>query len=153
MKICIECGRQLFDYDESCDKCNSNNVITEQEYKNITEEIKNANVLKRKKILQDDNYKKIYNIMQQPKNQIVKPLILQNKPIVENEAEYWKRINKHTLNKPNIIEPTVECPYCHSTDTKKISTASKAGHFALFGVFSLSRNSKQWHCNNCKSDF
>ncbi len=50
-------------------------------------------------------------------------------------------------------KPIIECPYCHSTNTKKISTASKAGHFALFGVFSLSRNSKQWHCNNCKSDF
>jgi sarcosine oxidase delta subunit len=50
-------------------------------------------------------------------------------------------------------KPTVECPYCHSTNTKKITNTSKAIHTAIFGVFSLSRNSKQWHCNKCNSDF
>ncbi len=44
----------------------------------------------------------------------------------------------------------VECPYCHATNVKKITNTSKAVHTALFGVFSVSRNSKQWHCN---SDF
>ncbi|MCM1185235.1 MAG: hypothetical protein NC251_12650 [Lachnoclostridium sp.] len=47
----------------------------------------------------------------------------------------------------------VECPYCHATNVKKISTTSKAVHTAVFGLFSISRNSKQWHCNNCQSDF
>lgn len=50
-------------------------------------------------------------------------------------------------------KPTVECPYCHSTDTKKISGASKAGSIALFGFFAMPKASKQWHCNKCKSDF
>ena len=52
-------------------------------------------------------------------------------------------------------KPTVEveCPYCHSSDTKKITNTSKAVHTALFGIFSISRNSKQWHCNECNSDF
>ncbi len=47
----------------------------------------------------------------------------------------------------------VECPYCHSTDTKKITNTSKAVHTAFFGIFSVSRNSKQFHCNQCGSDF
>lgn len=47
----------------------------------------------------------------------------------------------------------VECPYCHSTNTKKISTTSKVGSVALFGIFAIGKVSKQWHCNNCKSDF
>lgn len=50
-------------------------------------------------------------------------------------------------------KPTVECPYCHSKNTKKITATSKAVHTALFGIFSVSRNSKQWHCNNCNSEF
>lgn len=50
-------------------------------------------------------------------------------------------------------KPTIECPYCHSTNTKKISTSSKVAHTVLWGIFSLSRNSKQWHCNNCNSNF
>ena len=48
---------------------------------------------------------------------------------------------------------TPHCPYCNSTNIKKITTGSKVAHTALFGIFSISRNSKQWHCNNCKSDF
>ncbi len=47
----------------------------------------------------------------------------------------------------------VECPYCHTTNVKKITNTSKAVHTALFGIFSVSRNSKQWHYNNCNSDF
>ena len=47
----------------------------------------------------------------------------------------------------------VECPYCHATNVKKISISSKAVHAAVFGIFSLSRNSKQWHCEHCGSDF
>lgn len=45
------------------------------------------------------------------------------------------------------------CPYCSSTDLKKISGFSKAGSVALFGIFSVGKVSKQWHCNSCKSDF
>lgn len=48
---------------------------------------------------------------------------------------------------------TPHCPYCNSTNIKKITTGSKVAHTALFGIFSMSRNSKQWHCNSCKSDF
>ncbi len=47
----------------------------------------------------------------------------------------------------------IECPYCHATNVKKITNTSKAVHTALFGLFSVSRNSKQWHCNKCGSDF
>lgn len=47
----------------------------------------------------------------------------------------------------------IECPYCHATNVKKITNTSKAVHTAFFGIFSVSRNSKQWHCNRCNSDF
>lgn len=46
-----------------------------------------------------------------------------------------------------------ECPYCHSKNTKKISGLSKAGSVAIFGVFAVGKVSKQWHCNNCKSEW
>ncbi len=47
----------------------------------------------------------------------------------------------------------VECPYCHATNVKKISGMSKAGSIALFGIFAAGKAGKQWHCNNCHSDF
>lgn len=54
---------------------------------------------------------------------------------------------------PNPNRTVVECPYCHSTNTKKITNTSKAVHTALFGIFSMGRNSKNFHCNKCGSDF
>ena len=46
-----------------------------------------------------------------------------------------------------------QCPYCKSYDTKKISTTSKVGSVALFGIFAAGKVAKEWHCNTCKSDF
>lgn len=52
---------------------------------------------------------------------------------------------------PNHISQ-VTCPYCHSTNVKKITATSKAGSVALWGIFSQNVR-KNFHCNNCKSDF
>lgn len=46
-----------------------------------------------------------------------------------------------------------QCPYCKSYNTKKISTTSKVGSVALFGIFAAGKVAKEWHCNTCKSDF
>jgi hypothetical protein len=82
-----------------------------------------------------------------------------DKPLITPEQKSDTSIPKRILHptKPVTFTPktlnTITCPYCHSTKTKKISTASKVAHTAVFGVFSISRNSKQWHCNGCGSDF
>ena len=47
---------------------------------------------------------------------------------------------------------TVECPYCHSTNTRKITTTSKVVNTAVWGIFGTKRH-KEWHCNKCNSDF
>ena len=72
--------------------------------------------------------------------------------------QYWanetkNQDNQQTTKDPKSSKPTVECPYCHSTDTKKITNTSKAVHTAIFGIFSIGRNSKNFHCNSCGSDF
>lgn len=46
----------------------------------------------------------------------------------------------------------VHCPYCNSTNVKRISTTSKVTSVAMLGIAS-NKIGKQWHCNNCKSDF
>lgn len=47
----------------------------------------------------------------------------------------------------------VECPYCHATNVRKITITNKAAHTSIFGIWSMVRNTKQFHCNNCGSDF
>lgn len=56
------------------------------------------------------------------------------------------------VNRPDIIN-LVRCPYCKSSNTKKISTSSKVGKVALFGIFAAGSVSKTWHCNDCGSNF
>ena len=46
----------------------------------------------------------------------------------------------------------VTCPYCKSTNVSKISVANRTVSVGLFGLES-SKIGKQWHCNNCNSDF
>lgn len=61
--------------------------------------------------------------------------------------------NKPLSNSSNNLQNLVECPYCHSKNTRKISEMSKVSKVALFGIFSMGKVTKQWHCNDCKSDF
>lgn len=54
---------------------------------------------------------------------------------------------------PNILKTEQpKCPYCHSTNTKKISGSSRVASFLTFGLASK-KVGKQWHCNKCGSDF
>lgn len=66
-----------------------------------------------------------------------------------------KKVSRQEIlsGKLNNNRTDVSCPYCHSYNTKKITVGSKAVHTAVFGIFSMSRNSKQFHCNNCGADF
>lgn len=68
-------------------------------------------------------------------------------------SQFKANLKQQDSNKVEEDNNTPHCPYCNSTNIKKITTGSKVAHTALFGIFSMSRNSKQWHCNNCKSDF
>ena len=51
-----------------------------------------------------------------------------------------------------LLHPVV-CPYCNSRNCTKISGASKVASAAMFGVFSLGKVTKTWHCNSCGSNF
>ena len=71
--------------------------------------------------------------------------------ISEELLKKWEQ-EKTQIEQKN-SKPIVECPYCHSIDTNKISSLSKAGRVALFGIFAVGKTTKQFHCNTCKADF
>ena len=76
-----------------------------------------------------------------------------NMNTISEEEVYYKTTQKQIQNFNQTQSPKVTCPYCQSTNTQKISGLSKAGSVALWGIFALGKTTKQWHCNNCKSDF
>lgn len=57
-------------------------------------------------------------------------------------------VNAYEASRKN----AVQCPYCHSTETSKITKSSKVFNTAMFGLFGTKRL-KEWHCNSCGSDF
>lgn len=67
----------------------------------------------------------------------------------KKENEKTSKQFKQQTNQPT---SQIKCPYCNSTNTKKITTANRIGSTMLFGVFSK-KLTKEWHCNNCGSDF
>lgn len=86
--------------------------------------------------------------------------------ILERERKQWEQEQKnlqiaHDMRKMQAkiqlqqdlaSGKRVICPYCKSTNTEKISTVSRAVSVSLVGAAS-GKIGKQWHCNNCKSDF
>lgn len=50
--------------------------------------------------------------------------------------------------------PTVTCPYCQSTDTKKITVTQRAVKTGLFGIFgAIDDAGKTYKCGNCGCKF
>ncbi len=62
--------------------------------------------------------------------------------------------NTHStiLEMPTQKQLTITCPYCKSTNVKKITTANRIAGAAVMGLAS-SNIGNQWYCNNCKSKF
>lgn len=73
---------------------------------------------------------------------------------INNEKRHYEQeLNKLKNNSNNIpTKPIITCPYCQSTNTKKIGVVGRSVSFGLFG-FGSSKMGKQWHCNRCGSDF
>lgn len=69
----------------------------------------------------------------------------------ERLLKAMKQSNSSSFNNIN-SSPIVECPYCHSTNTRKISGLGRAASIGFWGIFSK-KIGKQWHCDNCRSDF
>lgn len=59
---------------------------------------------------------------------------------------------KETFGIKSKTNVSVKCPYCNTTNVKKISTVNRAISTSMVGIAS-SKIGKQWHCNNCGSDF
>ena len=72
--------------------------------------------------------------------------------VTETKNPQLTDISNRVVGSVNPLSPTITCPYCKSTDCKKITTTAKAVNIALFGIFGNKRR-YQWHYQKCGSDF
>lgn len=118
---------------ENCSCCY---LIYKKQYCIATYIRKGSSILEEAKSLCSELDKKPYN------SQSVEMSVTEIK-----EETSWQQAVRKT-NEAN----GVTCPYCNSMNCSKIGTMSRGFSFSLFG-FGSSKVGKQWHCNNCKSDF
>lgn len=64
--------------------------------------------------------------------------------------EYQKEAKRKRENRGS--QPQIICPYCNSDNCKKIGVLGRSASIGFWGLAS-GKVGKQWHCNNCKSDF
>lgn len=62
-------------------------------------------------------------------------------------------VDKRITPRSNVEQNLPRCPTCHSTKIHKISKLSKAGDAIFWGVFAIGKVNKQWHCDNCGSEW
>lgn len=67
-----------------------------------------------------------------------------------SEEAYNKRINYVPIEYGS--NSSTRCPYCKSSNCKKIGVVGRSVSVGLFGLAS-GKVGKQWHCNKCSSDF
>ena len=86
----------------------------------------------------------------------------QHCPVCGQAMELWaiEQINdktglvdKRITPKSNLEQNLPRCPTCQSTKIHKISKLSKAGDAIFWGVFAIGKVNKQWHCDNCGSEW
>ena len=155
---CIECNREISDKAIACPHCGC-----PKELQGSTEKLTTNNILK----ICGKDYdlsSLIPKINKQQKVEAIKDLrelipslsLLDAKNIIDYIDAEGKIPNDYSVINSKITNnntSSIVCPYCHSTNTQKISNLSKVGSMALFGVFAFGKMTKQWHCSNCKSDF
>lgn len=155
---CPECGKEISDHSEKCIHCgyplkkqnihqNSNICIIDGTPRDLSEHIKNLN---------NGQFRPFKQLVEEYNMSLADASVLWE--IIETTKQIPKEYNSSQKNeyreKLNAIENKniPKCPICQSTNIQKISGLSKEGSVAIWGIFSRKVH-KQWHCNNCKSDF
>ena len=146
-KYCPKCKMNFSDTFDECPYCEEKLIVQDMS-------LSETNELDILDMSDDEILYKFKDYLESIRNQGCN---LTDKEFVDGirQGQKEKLYNQHSsgVKSPKTHNVTTICPYCQSTDCKKISGLSKAGSVALWGIFALGKTTKQWHCNNCKSDF
>ena len=110
-------------------------------------------------INQDEYFQMNFFEEQEVKNNVLENVIKKSpefsqdamdKRLIQNREEIRElaRSNSGIFSSKSVAS----CPYCNSSNTRKISTGSRLLSTGFFGLGS-SKIGKNYHCNNCGSDF
>lgn len=161
---CPECNSNVSEYAEACPNCGCPINIIKEKQKNPNHLYtiingKERDVTYYVNKIKDGSYDKDIQSMQKFYNEFRKEFNIQPfnfvKMVKESGTAPKEYTGEYSVLRKQPVAPTINlphCPYCRSTNIKKISGTSRAASVIGFGILSK-KIGKQWYCNNCKSYF
>ena len=152
--ICPECNKEISNKSDTCIHCGHPLVNYICNINGIEYNLKNE--LSMSLVQNEDWIKAIGSLRRKTNLTLVDgkdliEIIRTTKKIPTTFTPKYALQNRNEVIENNVNK--VECPYCHSKNTKKISAISKMWSLNWLGMYGIGKVSKQWHCNNCDSDF
>lgn len=148
-KICKSCGAISFNKEDICPVCNIP-LITVPFF--TGRKIDNLGGEDRDKYIEEITGQKLNPIMVQKRKDYLKKIYKEQKEILQKRIRKSEESRINEYQQKYLAEHNIHCPYCNSTNVTKIGTVNRAVSVGMFGLASK-KIGKQWHCNNCGSDF
>ena len=148
-KICKSCGAISFNKEDICPVCNIP-LITVPFF--TGRKIDNLGGEDRDKYIEEITGQKLNPIMVQKRKDYLKKIYKEQKEILQKRIRKSEESRINEYQQKYLVEHNIHCPYCNSSNVTKISTVNRAVSVGMFGLASK-KIGKQWHCNNCGSDF
>ena len=148
-KICKSCGAISFNKEDICPVCNIP-LITVPFF--TGRKIDNLGGEDRDKYIEEITGQKLNPIMVQKRKDYLKKIYKEQKEILQKRIRKSEESRINEYQQKYLAEHNIHCPYCNSSNVTKIGTVNRAVSVGMFGIASK-KLGKQWHCNNCGSDF
>ena len=148
-KICKSCGAISFNKEDICPVCNIP-LITVPFF--TGRKIDNLGGEDRDKYIEEITGQKLNPIMVQKRKDYLKKIYKEQKEILQKRIRKSEESRINEYQQKYLAEHNIHCPYCNSTNVTKIGTVNRAVSVGMLGLASK-KIGKQWHCNNCGSDF
>ena len=161
-RICPKCGSKGLVPIEADKKCFCGGIkivfnVTKDEYVKmsdyeIDQMIEKMNI---RPLISKEDALAIYNVTHS--TEIIDAMIeLKQKDIIEYGLKLSQFKNQleqqESIKKQQSEQSKVHCPYCNSTNVKKISGTERVASVAMMGIFSKKIN-KSFKCNSCGGTF
>lgn len=147
-KICKNCGAIFLD-DENND-CPICNEKLEAVSFLVGRKIINLGGESRNKYIEEIIGRKLDPIMIQKQKEYFKKSYKEQKETLQKRIKESEEARINEYQQKYLAEHNAECPYCHSTNTSKISTVNRMVSVGMLGLAS-SKIGKTHKCNDCGS--
>lgn len=155
---CIECKNEVSEYADHCLKCGCPVSVI----KRLQQERIKADDEKYKVIVNDTEHNLfgIYSLVNAARIDeafdALRKMTGADEEIVFQLYDYILNDldNEERLAEENTEDQAIDvvCPYCKSSNVRKIGAGGRLVSVGMLGLAG-SKVGKQWHCNNCNSDF